>query len=149
MFYWYPWLVPTEDDTLLIVLVNKVFISLKNRVKCRTTPLRCSKAQWRREPPSRINCTYFESLVLSSPSEVIGEDTDILVLLSLFVDQKGYDLIFTSDKVGKVTRRCNMKRFAGPYREARHDLFLHALTGCNSTSRPFKIRRPIAIRKLL
>ena len=81
---------------------------------------------------------------------VIGEDTDILVLLGFFVDQKGHDLYFTSDKTGKGTRRWNMKRFAELFGEARHDLlFLHALTGCDSTSRPFGIGKPAAIRKLL
>ena len=48
----------------------------------------------------------------------IGEDTTILVLLSFFADQNRRDLIFTSDKVGKVTRRCYMKRFAEPFGEA-------------------------------
>ena len=47
----------------------------------------------------------------------IGEDTTILVLLSFFADQNRRDLIFTSDKVGKVTQRCNM-RFAEPFGEA-------------------------------
>ena len=71
-------------------------------------------------------------------------------MIKMFVDQKGYDLILTSDKVGKANRRCSMKRIAELFGKVRHDLFLHALTGCDSTSRRFGIRQPIAIiRKLL
>ena len=39
----------------------------------------------------------------SKTTLVIGEDTDILVLLAFFVDLRGLDLFFTSDKVGKGT----------------------------------------------
>ena len=104
------------------------------------------------KPPSRTNCIDFESLVLFSLSDVIGDDKNILVLLNIFVDQKGYDLIFTLDKVGKVNRRYSIKRFAQLFGKARHDLFLHALIGCDYTSRPFGMRQPIdlaVIRKLL
>ena len=106
------------------------------------------------KPPSRTNCIDFESLVLFSLSDVFGDDKKYvtLVLLNMFVDQKGYDLIFILDKVGKVNRRYSIKRFAQLFGKARHDLFLHALIGCDYTSRPFGMRQPIdlaVIRKLL
>ena len=56
-------------------------------------------------------------------------------------------LIFTTDEFEKGTKRCKIKRFAELLRESRQDLFLHALTGCDSISRPFGIGRPEAIKK--
>ena len=44
----------------------------------------------------------------SKTTLVIGEDTNILVLLAFFVNPRGLDLIFTSDKVGKGTQRWTM-----------------------------------------
>ena len=73
-------------------------------------------------------------------------------MINIFVDQKGYDLIFTLDNVGKVNRRYSIKRFAQLFGKARHDLFLHAFIGFDSTSRQFGMRQPIdlaVIRKLL
>ena len=79
------------------------------------------------------------------------EDTNVLVILSFFVD-KGKHLIFTTDTIGKGTGNHATQRdllnslenldkisFCTPY----------SLTGCDSISRLFGIGRPVAIIKLL
>ena len=48
----------------------------------------------------------------SQPTVVIGEDTDILILLTYYVDPLVHDLFFTTGKSGKGARCLEMKKFA-------------------------------------
>ena len=85
-------------------------------------------------------------------TSVIGEDTNVLVILSFLLTRKGKHLIFTTDTIGKGTGNHATQRdllnslenldkisFCTPY----------SLTGCDSISRLFGIGRPVAIIKLL
>ena len=61
-------------------------------------------------------------------TSVIGEDTNVLVILSFFVDQKGQASYFHHRYNREGYRQsCNTKRFAKLFRESRQDIFLHAL----------------------
>jgi 5'-3' exonuclease len=90
--------------------------------------------------------------VLSSEVIVIGEDTDLLVLLIHHVNQQCKWVIFKSDKMAINNKNENMniqqtKDFLGE--DICHLLpFLHSLTGCDSTSRLFGIGKGIALKRL-
>ena len=75
------------------------------------------------------------------------KETNILVHLSVFVEQKGRELIFTSVKIGKGIQQCKVKRFAELLGEVRNYIFLRGSTSFNFILRPLRIGRPVAIRK--
>lgn len=80
---------------------------------------------------------------------VIGEDTDILVLLVHHANTSDHDIFFYSDKQGGKTRCWNIKHLICELGESRHLLLsLHALTGCDTTSRPFGVGKGRAFQKL-
>ncbi|CAC5372508.1 unnamed protein product [Mytilus coruscus] len=88
---------------------------------------------------------------LSSEVVVIGEDTDLLVLLIHHVNQQCKRVIFKSDKMAinkkmKIWNIQQTKEFLG---EDVCNLlpFLHSLTGCDSTSRLFGIGKGLALKK--
>lgn len=68
---------------------------------------------------------------LDYPTAVVGEDTDLLVLLLFHVKPSMKDVVFSSNRAG-----CN------------NILFAHAFTGCDTTSRAFSIGKPVLVKKL-
>lgn len=81
---------------------------------------------------------------------VIGEDTDLLVLLAHHADAAAHDIFFYSDKQGGKSKYWSIKQLIHVLGETRHLLlFLHAVTGCDTTSRPYGIGKGTALRKLL
>ena len=83
---------------------------------------------------------------------LIGEDTDLLILLLHYADTDPdiKDLYFRSDKTcaTKVHDINRLKAIIGP--DIRSQLFfVHAFTGCDSTSRIFSIGKKTAFKKLV
>ena len=82
---------------------------------------------------------------------MIGEDTDLLILLLYYADTGPdiKDLYFRSDKTDatKVHDINRLKAIIGPD-ICTQLLFLHAFTGCDSTSRIFSIGKKMAFQKL-
>ena len=81
---------------------------------------------------------------------LIGEDTDLLVLLLYHANLQNHDLFFTSDaKGGSKSRVWNIKKAKnslGSY-TCQHILFLHAILGCDTTSRLFGIGKGSVLKK--
>ncbi|KAL2082773.1 hypothetical protein ACEWY4_022591 [Coilia grayii] len=89
---------------------------------------------------------------LLHPTTVIGEDTDLLVLL-LYYAQGSNNLFFRSDRSKaagspKVYDINHIKLVLG-HEVCSQLLFLHAMTGCDTTSRIFGVGKKIALQKLL
>ena len=92
-----------------------------------------------------INSTTLHSTTL------IGEDTDLLILLLHYCLQDGKPLYFRSDKQSRSNMKVydirQMKRLLGS-RLCSQLLFLHAFTGCDSTSRIYGIGKKSAFQTL-
>jgi hypothetical protein len=88
---------------------------------------------------------------LSSEVIVIGENTDLLVLLIHHVNQQCKRVIFKSDKmaINKKVKIWNIQQTKGFLVEDICHLlpFLHSLTDCDSTSMLFGIGKVIALKK--
>ena len=83
---------------------------------------------------------------------LIGKDTDLLILLLHYADTDPdiKDLYFRSDKTcaTKVHDINRLKAIIGPD-ICSQLLFIHAFTGCDSTSRIFGIGKKTAFKKLV
>ncbi len=90
---------------------------------------------------------------LVHPTTLIGEDTDLLVLLLYYAQGDSKDLYFRSDKTKadgsfKVYDIKHLQEILG------HDvclqlMFIHAMTGCDTTSRIFTVGKKAAFQKLV
>ena len=87
------------------------------------------------------------------PTVLVGEDTDLLVLLCHHADLNSSDIFFKSDSKQTASKKKRIwsikwiKQKLGP--EVCHLLpFVHAITGCDTTSRLFGIGKGIALKKL-
>jgi hypothetical protein len=82
---------------------------------------------------------------------VIGENTDLLVLLIHHVNQQCKRVIFKSDKmaINRKMKIWNIQQTKGFFGEDICHLlpFLHSLTDCDSTSMLFGIGKVIALKK--
>ncbi|KAG1691496.1 hypothetical protein GQR58_007434 [Nymphon striatum] len=83
---------------------------------------------------------------------LIGQDTDLLVLLLHYCEMEGKPLYFRSDKqprgVPKVYNISWIKRLLGSGM-CTQIVFLHAFTGCDSTSRVYGVGKKPAFEKLV
>ena len=83
---------------------------------------------------------------------VFGEDTDLLVLLCHHARQNQNEIFFTTDKqitlkAHKIWDISKTKTVLGE--DLCYQLpFIHALTGCDTTSRLFGIGKPFALKKI-
>lgn len=86
-----------------------------------------------------------------SPTVVIGEDTDLLILLLYHVETTSHDVFFTSGS-GKKQQIKLWDIKATQARLGRdvcsNILFAHAMCGCDTTSRPFNIAKSLPLKKL-
>ena len=84
---------------------------------------------------------------------VVGEDTDLIVLLCYYVDLQAHNLFFhTQDKsTTHKSRLWNMKVLKENLgsRICKSLLFIHAISGCDTTSRLFGIEKGTALKKCL
>ena len=81
---------------------------------------------------------------------VIGEDTDLLVLLLFYADPDTRDLYFRSDKSKdiKVYHINLIKKVLGS-NLCSHMLFIHSFSGCDSTSRIFGLGKKAVFQRLV
>ena len=84
---------------------------------------------------------------------VIGEDTDLLILLRYHAKDNGFKLYYRSDirrgsTPNPVYDILNMRSLLG-HENCNLLLFLHAFTGCDTTSRIFSIGKSSAFVKLM
>jgi 5'-3' exonuclease len=84
---------------------------------------------------------------------VYGEDTDLLVLLCHYAKEDRHNIFFTSDKqmsmknhrVWDISKTQSTLGIDG----CRQLLFIHAITGCDTTSRLHGIGKPAALKKIV
>ena len=92
-------------------------------------------------------------LTCDNSTTVIGEDTDLLVLLLYYVQDDSKTLYFRSDKA-KYTRKAatyhinGLRRLLG-FEMCQQLLFLHAFTGCDTTSRIYGIGKKAIFQRLV
>lgn len=89
---------------------------------------------------------------LEHSTTLIGEDTDLLILLLHFADANGRPLYFKSDNqsrgIPKVYDINKLKTHFGS-EFCTQLLFLHAFTGCDSTSRIYGVSKKSVFQKLV
>ncbi|XP_076040893.1 uncharacterized protein LOC143025304 [Oratosquilla oratoria] len=83
---------------------------------------------------------------------LIGDDTDLLVLLLYHADMTANELFLVSEsKQATKSRRVwcikQSKESLGP-QICDHLLFVHAVLGCDTTSRPFGLGKGLAVKKV-
>ena len=82
---------------------------------------------------------------------LVGDDTDLLVLLCYHASKDGFDLYFRPEPKANVRGTCvwHMKRAKDQLgREVCTNLlFLHAITGCDTTSRLYGVGKATALKK--
>ena len=82
---------------------------------------------------------------------VVGEDTDLIVLLCYYVDLQAHNLFFHTQAKSTThkTRLWNMKVLKENLRSrvCKSLLFIHAISGCDTTSRLFGIGKGTATKK--
>lgn len=83
---------------------------------------------------------------------VIGEDTDLLVLLCFHADPTAFPIVFRSEgkSFTKQPRIWNINWLQNNLGQNVCDMlpFVHAITGCDTTSRLFGIGKGVALKKL-
>ena len=81
---------------------------------------------------------------------VVGEDTDLLVLLLHHTKPASHNVFFAPSNTSKHPKIWDIKRTQ--YKLGTdicdHILFAHAMTGCDSTSRLFGIGKSLAVKKI-
>ncbi|KAK3754547.1 hypothetical protein QZH41_005582 [Actinostola sp. cb2023] len=84
---------------------------------------------------------------------LIGDDTDLLILLLFYIDPDGYDLFFIPEpKTNSLRRRVwNIKSIQAQLGKevCRNILFIHAVLGCDTTSRTHGIGKGSALKKFI
>ena len=103
--------------------------------------------------PGDADVQIVKAAVLSSltrSTTLIGEDTDLLVLLLHYMQQANKDLYFRSDKANadKLYHINELKIVLGE-KLCSQLLFLHAYTGCDTTSRIFGVGKKSVFHKLV
>ena len=87
----------------------------------------------------------------NKPNSVIGEDTDLLILLLNFVNKVGPTIYMMSDKKSmksKIFFTNEMKTQLGET-FCKNVLFRHAFLGCDTTSRIYSIGKGVIVKKII
>lgn len=91
-------------------------------------------------------------MMTTSITVLVGDDTDLLVLLCYHASEQGYDLYFRPEPKANArgSRVWHMKKFKEQLGKevCRNLLFLHANTGCGTTSHLFEVGKVTALKKL-
>lgn len=94
--------------------------------------------------------TAVESAAIET-TVLVGDDTDLLVLLCYHTKQNGFDLYFRPEPKAnaKQAKVWNMKKVQWEigHVTCQNMLFLHAIAGCDTTSRPFGIGKSAPLKK--
>ena len=88
------------------------------------------------------------------PTTLVGEDTDLLVLLCYHADLQTHDIIFRSDKNSSATAKLkiwSIQKTKNVLGEQMCSILpaLHALTGCDTNSRIFGIGKGNTFKKVV
>ena len=125
------------------------FINLLSDALCRAN---CQVKQ----APGDADVTIVRAAVdsgQSTPTVLVGDDTDLLVLLCYHTDIHGCDVFFRPEPKTNVTRRRvwnikKVKQQLGP-EVCENLLFIHAFLGCDTTSRIFGLGKGAALKKFI
>ena len=87
----------------------------------------------------------------TSTTVLVGDDTDLLVLLCYHASEDGYDIYFRPEPKANARGTCvwlmkKVKEQLGK-EVCRNLLFLHAITGCDTTSRLYGVGKATALKK--
>ena len=87
----------------------------------------------------------------TSTTVLVGDDTDLLVLLCYHASEDGYDLFFRPEPKANTrdARVWHMKKVKEQLSKelCRSLLFLHAITGCDTTSRLYGVGKATVLKK--
>ena len=88
---------------------------------------------------------------VTHPTVLVGDDTDLLVLFCYHTKADGNDLYFrpepkANSRESRVWNMLKVKAELGPT-VCRNMLFLHAILGCDTTSRPYGIGKAASLKK--
>ena len=87
----------------------------------------------------------------TSTTVLAGDDTDLLVLLCYHASEDGYDLFFRPEPKANArgARAWHVKKVKEQLGKevCRNLLFLHAITGCDTTSRLYRVGKATALKK--
>ncbi|ESP02014.1 hypothetical protein LOTGIDRAFT_157147 [Lottia gigantea] len=89
---------------------------------------------------------------IASPTVLIGDDTDLLVLLCFYADLGAQDIFLKSEtKTTQIVKIWDIKRPKCVLGQEVCELlpFLHSITGCDTTSRLFGIGKGSVLKKLI
>ena len=90
---------------------------------------------------------------VTHPTALVGDDTDLLVLLCYHTKVDGSDLYFrppepkANARASRVWKMLKVKAELGPA-VCRNMLFLYAILGCDTTSRPYGIGKAASLEKI-
>lgn len=88
-----------------------------------------------------------------STTIVVGDDTDLIMLLAYYADLQSHDIFLHTQSKSSThkSRLWNMKVFKQHFGSevCEQLLFIHAVSGCDTTSRLFGIGKGIAMKKCL
>ena len=89
----------------------------------------------------------------STTAVLVGDDTDLLVLLLYHVDMDGNEVFLRPEPKATTTKKMrfwNIKRSEETFgmHICTNLPFVHAILGCDSTSRLYNIGKPLALKKL-
>ena len=87
---------------------------------------------------------------VTHPTVLVGDDTDLLVLLCYHRKADPNDLYFrqkprANSRESRVWNMLKVKAELGP--AVCRNMFLHAILGCDTTSRPYGIGKPESLKK--
>ncbi|KXJ04925.1 hypothetical protein AC249_AIPGENE19089, partial [Exaiptasia diaphana] len=87
----------------------------------------------------------------TKPTTLVGDDTDLLILLCYYTDLDNYDLVFRPEPKAKAKqqRTWHMKKVKAELGEdvCNNIFFIHAFLGCDTTSRIFGIGKGVTLKK--
>lgn len=145
------------DSTMIITLKKEIFLSNKtNKQKF----INLLAATLERKGYSTVHATGDADVLIvntaiskarSFPTVLVGDDTDLLVLLLHYGELEARDLFFRPEPRQQGTRRAwdikKAKISLGPD-VCSKILFAHAILGCDTTSRVHGIGKGLALKKL-
>ena len=87
----------------------------------------------------------------NKPTAVIGEDTDLLILLLNFVNKDGPAIYMMSDKKSTKSKIFFINEMKTQLGETfcKNVLFMHAFLGCDTTSRIYSIGKGVIVKKFI
>ena len=142
--------VTAKKDAFLANTENKKrFIAMLQR---HLLEIGCRTLQAEGDADVLIVKTAVDSAV-THPTVLVGDDTDLLVLLCYHTKVDGSDLYFrppepkANARDSRVWKMLKVKAELGPA-VCRNMLFLHAILSCDTTSRPYGIGKAASLEKI-